>query len=70
MTLPSTSRREFIIRVSSVSAVVSAGAVLSACGGMVSDDDAVQFAYGVASGDPLSDKVIASAVVLATAAVA
>ena len=58
MTLPSTSRREFIIRVSSVSAVVSAGAVLSACGGMVSDDEAVQFAYGVASGDPLSDRVI------------
>ena len=58
MTLPSTSRREFIIRVSSVSAVVSAGAVLSACGGMISDDDAVQFAYGVASGDPLSDRVI------------
>ena len=61
MTLPSSSRREFIIRVSSVSAVVSAGAVLSACGGVVSDDDvaqSVQFAYGVASGDPLSDRVI------------
>jgi alkaline phosphatase D len=58
MTLPSSSRREFIIRVSSVSAVVSAGAVLSACGGVVSDDDTVQFAFGVASGDPLSDRVI------------
>jgi len=58
MTLLTPSRREFIIRVSSVSAVVSAGAVLSACGGMISDDDAVQFAYGVASGDPLSDRVI------------
>ena len=58
MKLPSSSRREFIIRVSSVSAVVSTGAVLSACGGMISDDDAVQFAYGVASGDPLSDRVI------------
>ena len=57
MTLPSSSRREFIIRVSSVSAVVSTGAVLSACGGMI-NDDAVQFAYGVASGDPLSDRVI------------
>jgi len=58
MTLPSPSRREFIIRVSSVSAVVSAGAVLSACGGVASTDDVVQFAYGVASGDPLSDRVI------------
>jgi len=58
MTLPSSSRRDFIIRVSSVSAVVSAGAVLSACGGVVSEDDTVQFAYGVASGDPLSDRVI------------
>jgi len=55
MTLPSPSRREFIIRVSSVSAVVSAGAVLSACGG---GGEQVQFAYGVASGDPLSDRVI------------
>ena len=56
MTLPSHNRREFIIRVSSVSAVISAGAVLSACGGNNGDD--VQFAYGVASGDPLSDRVI------------
>ena len=57
MTLPSPSRREFIIRVSSVSAVVSAGAVLSACGGGGGGEQ-VQFAYGVASGDPLSDRVI------------
>jgi len=56
MKLPSPSRREFIIRVSSVSAVVSAGAVLSACGG--SGNGEIQFAYGVASGDPLSDRVI------------
>jgi alkaline phosphatase D len=57
MTLPSSSRREFIIRVSSVSAVVSVGAVLSACGGGGGGEQ-VQFAYGVASGDPLSDRVI------------
>ena len=57
MTLPSPSRREFIIRVSSVSAVVSAGSVLSACGGGGGGEQ-VQFAYGVASGDPLSDRVI------------
>ena len=56
MTLPSSSRREFIIRISSVSAVFSAGAVLSACGG--GSGEQVQFAYGVASGDPLSDRVI------------
>jgi len=56
MKLPSPSRREFIIRVSSVSAVISAGAVLSACGGDSSEE--AQFAYGVASGDPLNDRVI------------
>ena len=56
MTLPSPSRREFIIRVSSVSAVISAGAVLSACGGDSAAE--AQFSYGVASGDPLSDRVI------------
>lgn len=59
------SRREFIVRVSSVSAVVAAGGALSACGG---DDDPVQapqppapqarFDFGVASGDPLADRVI------------
>lgn len=58
MTLPSSSRREFIIRISSVSAVFSAGAVLSACGGGGGSGEQVQFAYGVASGDPLSDRVI------------
>ena len=58
MTKLTQSRREFIIRMGSVSAVVSAGAVLSACGGVASTDDVVQFAYGVASGDPLSDRVI------------
>ncbi len=48
-------RRDFVIRLSTVAAALSAGAVLSACG----DDDAVpQFFYGVASGDPLSDRVI------------
>ena len=52
------SRRDFIIRMGSVSAVVSAGAVLSACGGVASTDEVAQFAYGVASGDPLSDRVI------------
>lgn len=56
MTLPSPSRREFIVRISSASAVLSAGAVLSACGG--GGTSTPDFAYGVASGDPLSDRVI------------
>jgi alkaline phosphatase D len=58
MTTPS-SRREFIVRIGSLSALLSAGATLSACGG--SNDPAatpVVFNYGVASGDPLADSVI------------
>lgn len=58
------SRRTFIVRLVSVSAAVSAGGVLSACGGG-SDDDGVpagqapvRFDFGVASGDPLADRVI------------
>ncbi len=63
------SRREFFIRISSVSAVLATGSVLSACGG--SDGPApspapapvpapvpVAFNFGVASGDPLADSVI------------
>ncbi|GAA4414500.1 alkaline phosphatase D family protein [Quisquiliibacterium transsilvanicum] len=49
-------RREFIIRLASVSAVLAAGASLSACGS--GDGPSVDFAYGVASGDPLADRVI------------
>lgn len=50
------SRREFVIRIASLSAVVAGGAALSACG----DDSSVEpeFLFGVASGDPLSDRVI------------
>jgi alkaline phosphatase D len=54
--LPKPTRREFIVRLSSVSAVLAAGGVLSACGG--GDDPLVRFDFGVASGDPLSDRVI------------
>jgi alkaline phosphatase D len=59
------SRREFFITISSVSAVLAAGSVLSGCGG--SDNPAtdpvpvavpVAFNFGVASGDPLADRVI------------
>ncbi len=49
-------RREFLIKLSSISAVLSTGAVLSACGG--SETSMVNYDYGVASGDPLSDRVI------------
>ena len=50
------SRREFIVNVSSVSAVLAAGGVLSGCGGGA--ETLVDFNYGVASGDPLKDRVI------------
>ena len=49
------SRREFLIKVASASAVMTAGASLSACGGSSAQPD---FFYGVASGDPLADRVI------------
>ena len=52
------SRRDFIIKMASVSSVVAAGSVLSACGGGSSNDPMPQFNYGVASGDPLADRVI------------
>lgn len=52
------SRRDFIIKMASVSSVVAAGSVLSACGGGSSNDPMPQFNYGVASGDPLIDRVI------------
>jgi len=51
------SRRDFIIKIASLSGVVASGAMLSACGGS-SDGPMLQFNYGVASGDPLTDRVI------------
>ena len=49
-------RRDFLIKVSSISAVLSTGGILSACGG--NETPMVNFDFGVASGDPLSDSVI------------
>jgi len=49
------SRRQFIFKLASVSAVVGSGAVLSACGG---SEEPVRFDYGVASGDPLADRIV------------
>ena len=52
-----TSRREFLLK---TAAAVAAGSSVVACGG--GDGSApvtpAQFGYGVASGDPLSDRVI------------
>ncbi len=50
------SRRDFVIKIASVSTVLAAGSVLSGCGGDNSEEPA--FLYGVASGDPLTDRVI------------
>lgn len=50
-------RREFVIKVGSVAAVLATGSVLSGCGGGNSEDPP-QFNFGVASGDPLADRVI------------
>ncbi len=52
-------RREFFIKISSVSAVLATGSVLSACGGSDNVEEIpVAFNFGVASGDPLADSVI------------
>lgn len=56
MTIQPNSRRDFIIKLASISGVLATGSVLSACGG--GDGAMVQFNYGVASGDPLVDRVI------------
>lgn len=56
MTTNPGSRRDFIIKLASVSGALGAGALLSACGG--GDGPMVQFNYGVASGDPLADRVM------------
>lgn len=54
-TLQTPSRREFVLRLASVAALTSVGSALTACGG---DGDPPQFNHGVASGDPLSDRVM------------
>ena len=52
----STNRRHFIFQLTSLSAALAGGAALSGCGG--GDDEQVDFLYGVASGDPLADRII------------
>jgi len=50
------SRRDFIIKLSSVSATLASGGILSACGS--NSDPMVNFNYGVASGDPSLDGMV------------
>lgn len=50
------SRRDFIIKLSSVSATLASGGILSACGSDASP--MVNFNYGVASGDPSLDGMV------------
>ncbi len=55
MSQPTSNRREFLIRSTSTLAVVATtGTTLVACGGGA----AAEYKYGVASGDPLADRVI------------
>ncbi|MDZ7590539.1 MAG: alkaline phosphatase D family protein [Rubrivivax sp.] len=49
-------RRQFVFKLASLSAALVGGAALSGCGG--GDDEQADFLYGVASGDPLADRVI------------
>lgn len=52
----SPSRREFVIRLAAVTASLGAASALTACGG--DGGDPPTFNHGVASGDPLADRVI------------
>jgi alkaline phosphatase D len=51
-----TSRRDFLLKSASTAAALSVTGVLAACGS--SSPTPAQFNYGVASGDPLSDRVM------------
>jgi alkaline phosphatase D len=52
------SRRQFIRDFTFTTAAVTGALALSACGGNSGDSISVNFMHGVASGDPLSDRVI------------
>lgn len=49
------SRRTFLVRTAGLTGALASTSLLSACGG---GDEAPDFLYGVASGDPLTDRVI------------
>jgi alkaline phosphatase D len=58
--LENASRRSVVINISSVAAVLASGGVLTACGGsgVELNGEQVAFNFGIASGDPLTDRVI------------
>ncbi len=49
-------RRHFVLQLGAMAATLAGGSVLSGCGG--GDERFPEFNYGVASGDPLGDRVI------------
>jgi len=49
-------RRTFLVKTAGAAAVVTVGSALTACGG--GSNPSAEFKYGVASGDPLVDRVI------------
>ncbi len=53
-----TSRRSFIVRTTSGAAALAVSSALTACGGDGDGAAPSEFKYGVASGDPLADRVI------------
>jgi alkaline phosphatase D len=57
-----TKRRDFIVKASSTAAAVAVGGSLAACSDSDSNEEkfavAPEFKYGVASGDPLTDRII------------
>ena len=55
--MPSSSRREFVFQLAAVASALTGASVLSGCGGD-GDEPEAAFLYGVASGDPLADRVI------------
>jgi alkaline phosphatase D len=58
---PAASRRAFVIKIASAAAVIGAGGALGACGSGTYQQlhgEMAAFNYGVASGDPLADRVI------------
>ncbi|NDP39841.1 MAG: alkaline phosphatase D family protein [Rhodoferax sp.] len=57
MHTPHASRRQFVVRLASLATLASTGAALTACGGG-NDPEPPRFDHGIASGDPLSDRVI------------
>ncbi|TXT40594.1 MAG: alkaline phosphatase D [Comamonadaceae bacterium] len=56
MNKPYNSRRDFLVKSASTAMAVTVGGSLAACGG--TEARPATFSYGVASGDPLTDRVI------------